>query len=70
MQKKKGVSIQEGEEIKKMIKTRKQAFRQIGITNKIKDMRLKAMHPGKRISKYGNVYYERRKNRTDKGVRL
>lgn len=31
-----------------------------------KDKRLKAKHPGKRISKNGNVYYEYRANRSDK----
>ena len=53
-----------------MIRNRRQAIRQIGNTNRIRDIRLKAMHPGKRLSKFGNVYYERRRNRTDKGVRI
>lgn len=30
-----------------------------------KDKQLKALHPGKRISKNGNVYYEYRRNRAD-----
>jgi hypothetical protein len=30
------------------------------------DKRYKAMHPGKRVSKYGKVYYETRRDRSDK----
>jgi len=30
------------------------------------DKRLPALHPGKRISAKGNVYYEYRRNRSDK----
>ncbi len=39
---------------------------QHGTTNIFRDKRRKAMPSGKRISKAGNVYYEYRKNRTDK----
>lgn len=39
---------------------------QHGTTNIYRDKRRKAMPSGKRISKAGNVYYEYRKNRTDK----
>lgn len=34
--------------------------------NKMMDLARKAMHPGKRVSKSGNVYWETRKNRSDK----
>ncbi len=30
-----------------------------------KDRKRKALAPGKRISKNGNIYYERRRNRSD-----
>ena len=39
---------------------------QHGKTNIYRDKRLTAMPSGKRISKTGKVYYEYRKNRTDK----
>jgi len=39
--------------------------RQIGKSDKIWDLRFKALPPGKRISKTGKVYYERRTNRSD-----
>jgi hypothetical protein len=45
--------------------------RQIGKTTKWKDEMLPAKRPGKRISADGNIYYEYRKNRTDRrGSRL
>ena len=40
--------------------------RQIGSSDLKKDRKRKALPPGKRISKYGKVYYEYRKNRSDK----
>lgn len=40
--------------------------RQTGTSNAFRDSRRKALPSGKRISKAGNVYYEYRKNRTDK----
>ncbi len=38
---------------------------QVGSTTKIRDVARKALRPGKRISKTGNIYYETRKNRSD-----
>lgn len=38
---------------------------QTGSSNKLYDSRKKAQGPGKRVSASGNVYYERRKNRSD-----
>jgi len=38
---------------------------QIGTTIKKIDKMRKALKPGKRVSKSGNIYYERRKNRSD-----
>lgn len=47
------------------MKTIKKSSRQTG-TSKLKaDKKRKALPPGKRISKNGNVYYEYRKNRSD-----
>ena len=40
-------------------------MKQVGTSNKIVDEHLKALMPGKRISKSGNVYWETRKNRSD-----
>lgn len=39
--------------------------RQTGSSNMKIDKKLKAIAPGKRRSKKGNIYYEYRKNRTD-----
>ncbi len=38
---------------------------QVGKSNKKRDSSRLALPPGKRISKWGNIYYETRKNRTD-----
>jgi len=40
--------------------------RQVGSSNAFRDSRRIAMPSGKRISKSGKIYYEYRKNRTDK----
>jgi hypothetical protein len=48
-----------------MAKKRKKGAYQTGRTTKSKDRRIKAKGPGKRASKGGSVYYERRKNRSD-----
>lgn len=40
--------------------------RQIGKTTPRVDKRIRALHPGRRLSTSGNVYYEYRKNRSDK----
>ncbi len=40
--------------------------RQVGKTDVFRDKKRTAMPSGKRISKSGKVYYEYRKNRTDK----
>jgi len=43
----------------------KKVYRQIGKSVASLDKKRKAMAPGKRISKKGNVYYEYRANRSD-----
>lgn len=40
--------------------------RQTGKSDKKMDKKRSALPPGKRISKNGNVYYEYRKNRSDR----
>lgn len=50
--------------------TKKSPLRQTGSSNKKYDERFNAMKPGKRTSASGNVYYERRADRTDKGKNL
>jgi|26BtaG_2_1085354.scaffolds.fasta_scaffold00871_2 hypothetical protein len=42
-----------------------QVTHQIGTSITPLDRRLLALKPGKRISKFGNVYWEYRKNRSD-----
>lgn len=43
---------------------------QTGTSNKKRDSARKAKAPGKRVSKTGRVYYERRRNRSDKAGSL
>ena len=38
---------------------------QVGGSDKYRDIRRKALAPGKRISKSGKIYWETRKNRSD-----
>jgi len=47
-------------------KSLKVSDKQIGKTIKSIDSKRKALAPGKRRSKTGNIYYESRKNRSDK----
>jgi signal peptidase I len=54
----------------KKVTTKKSPLRQTGSSNKKYDERFNAMKPGKRTSASGNVYYERRADRTDKGKKL
>jgi hypothetical protein len=44
--------------------------RQTGASSTAKDRARKALAPGRRVSKTGGVYYERRKNRSDKPGQL
>lgn len=52
------------------VKTKAQKMRQTGTTHTKEDKQKKALKPGKRTSKNGNVYYERRANRSDVGKLL
>lgn len=51
---------------KKPAKKKKPDYHQTGKSNKKRDKLFKAKRPGKRKSRSGNVYYERRTNRSDK----
>ena len=46
-------------------KTIKYEDSRTGKTIRIKDLKRSALTPGKRISKNGKIYYEKRKNRSD-----
>lgn len=60
--------------VKKKVATKPKAVsaknRQTGTSKKTQDKAQQAMKPGKRISANGNVYYERRANRSDVGKLL
>ncbi|MCS7231797.1 MAG: hypothetical protein RMJ67_06640 [Elusimicrobiota bacterium] len=43
--------------------------KQTGKSKKKVDKRYKALKPGKRMSKYGNIYHEHRRNRSDLDMR-
>jgi hypothetical protein len=47
------------------MKTRRTSVHQTGRTNKVIDKRIRAKAVGRRVTKWGTVYYEHRKNRTD-----
>jgi hypothetical protein len=42
--------------------------KQTGTSNLSKDLKYQAKAPGKRLSKFGKIYYEYRKNRTDRSA--
>lgn len=52
---------------KKPVVKKKVVKKQTGTTNKAYDLRKQALPVGKRTSKSGNVYYESRANRSDRG---
>jgi hypothetical protein len=56
------------EKLTKLVRSKKELKGQLGQTNLLRDAKRKAKPMGKRISKDGNVYYENRANRTDKGT--
>jgi antirestriction protein len=56
------------DKLSKLVKRKKELRSQVGRTNLLIDSKRKAKPMGKRISKDGNVYYENRANRTDRGT--
>lgn len=68
MPRKKTIRVKKSRRAKAHARVIKVSKKQTGKTKSIKaDKKRKAMKPGKRISKTGNIYYERRRNRSDKG---
>lgn len=63
--KKAGAEYRAGK-IGKAAKKKKTDYRQTGTSSKSHDEQRKAKPPGKRKSRSGKTYYERRKNRSDK----
>ena len=51
---------------KKLPRVTKRSKRQTGVSNTKHDAQLPAMPPGRRLSKSGKPYTERRRNRSDK----
>ena len=56
------------DKLTKLVRGKKELKGQIGRTNLLIDAKRKAKPMGRRISKDGNVYYENRANRTDRGT--
>lgn len=56
------------DKLTKFVKGKKELQGQIGQTNLLRDAKRKAKPMGRRVSKDGNVYYENRANRTDRGT--
>lgn len=50
----------------KTAKVIKASEKQVGKSVQSRDKKRKALKPGKRVSRDGNIYYERRKNRSDR----
>lgn len=61
-----GSTAKKSGRIPKKKAAKKSANRQTGVSNNKRDKQRVAKAPGKRLSKTGKVYYERRKNRSDK----
>lgn len=64
---KKVVAVKKKPAAKKPATRKASAKKQTGKTNIAIDKKIQAKAPGKRVSKSGNVYYEARANRSDKG---
>ena len=56
------------DKLNKLVKSKKELRGMSGKTNILRDAPRKALPAGKRISKDGNVYYENRANRADRGT--
>jgi len=56
------------EKLTKLVRSKKELKGQVGRTNLLIDAKRKAKPMGRRVSKDGNVYYENRANRTDRGT--
>lgn len=56
------------DKLNRLVKRKKELRGQVGKTNLLIDAKRKAKPMGRRVSKDGNVYYENRANRTDRGT--
>jgi antirestriction protein len=56
------------QKLTKLVRGKKELKGQVGKTNLLIDAKRKAKPMGRRVSKDGNVYYENRANRTDRGT--
>lgn len=68
--KKRGTAAGKKATAKRAVSGVRQSTRQTGSSSTAKDRARKALAPGRRVSATGRVYYERRKNRSDKPGQL
>jgi hypothetical protein len=68
--KKRGTAAGKKATAKRAVSKVRQSTRQTGTSKLTRDLKKRAFPPGRRVSKAGNVYYERRKNRSDKPGQL
>ena len=68
--KKRGTAAGKRATAKRAVSGVRQSTRQTGTSKLKRDLNKPALPPGRRISKAGNVYYERRRNRSDKPGQL
>jgi len=68
--KKRGTAAGKKATAKRALAGVRQSTRQTGTSKTTRDLKKRALAPGRRTSKAGNVYYERRKNRSDKPGQL
>lgn len=68
--KKRGTAAGKKATAKRTLAGVRQSTRQTGASKTTRDLKKRALAPGRRVSKAGNVYYERRKNRSDKPGQL
>lgn len=66
--KKRGTAAGKKATAKRAAASVRQSTRQTGTSKLSRDLKKQALPPGRRVSKAGNVYYERRANRSDKGL--
>jgi len=68
--KKRGTAAGKKATAKRAMSGVRQSTRQTGSSKTIRDLKKRALAPGRRVSAAGNIYYERRKNRSDKPGQL
>jgi hypothetical protein len=68
--KKRGTAAGKKATAKKSMAGVRQSTRQTGTSKTTRDLKKRALAPGRRVSATGRVYYERRKNRSDKPGQL